>query len=325
MPSDDYPRGVNAPLIVEILRGDEVESRHEVDVVAVDADGRIQWARGVGTRSVLPRSALKPVQALPLVQSGAADVFASSDERLALACASHGGEPSHVAVVDTWPGDLDLGPEHLECGAHAPTHRPSADALVAEGVQPTARHNTCSGKHVGFLSVCRHLGIESTGYLAPTHPLHVEHLTPMVEELCGVSLRGSIPSIDGCGIPVWSMPLDRLAAGWAALGHLDAGQRVLHAMTAAPFMVAGTGRACTKLIEQGEGRLAVKTGAEGVYCGIAIESGAAVALKVRDGATRASELAIEWAMAQLGVCPPPQRRGLENWVGTPVGAIRIAG
>ncbi|GJM37609.1 MAG: asparaginase [Acidimicrobiales bacterium] len=295
-----------------------------MDVVAVDDDGRILWSRGDAERAVLPRSALKPVQAVPLVRTGLLDADPLADRRLALACASHGGEPLHVQSVDAWLADLGLDQGQLACGAHVPTHRPSADALVAAGELPTAMHNNCSGKHVGFLAVCRHADIESAGYLSPTHPLQAQHLTPIVEELCGVSLSGMVPGVDGCGIPVWSLPLDRLAAGWAALARSDEGRRIYEAMTAEPFMVAGTDRACTRLMESGAGRLAVKTGAEGVYCAIATESGAAIALKARDGATRASEIAVEWAIAELGVGDPPEPQVLRNWAGTVVGEVRIA-
>lgn len=314
---------MSAPLIVDVLRGGDVESRHEVDVVAVDTDGRILWSRGDATRPVLPRSALKPVQALPLVGSGGADADAAAVPRLAIACASHGGEPEHLAVVDAWLADVGLTAEDLECGAHPPTHRPSAEALIAAGEQPTVRHNTCSGKHVGFLSACRHLGLPTAGYPNPSHPLQALHLTPAIEECCGVTLAGSTPAVDGCGIPVWSMPLDRLAAGWASLGTSAPGRRVLDAMIAEPFMVAGTDRLCTTMIRAGAGRLVVKTGAEGVYCGVATDTGAAVALKVRDGATRAAEMAVEWAMAELAVWAPPSPAVLRNWAGTEVGAIRV--
>lgn len=156
---------MSAPLIVDVLRGGDVESRHEVDVVA-DTDGRILWFRGDATRAVLPRSAIKPVQALPLVRSGGAD--AALVPRLSIACASHGGEPEHLAVVDGWLDALGLSVDHLECGAHPPTHRPGADALIAAGGRPTARHNTCSGKHVGFLSACRHLELPTAGYPSPS-------------------------------------------------------------------------------------------------------------------------------------------------------------
>jgi L-asparaginase II len=229
-----------------------------------------------------------------------------------------------VAVVAEWLRDFGYSPDELECGAHAPTHRPSADALAAEHRSPTVLHNTCSGKHVGFLTVCRRGDIDPVGYLAPTHPLQADHVTPVVEELCGVSLAGSVPGIDGCGIPVWSMPLDRLAAGWAALGRTGEGRRIYSAMLSEPYMVAGAARACTRIIEAAGGRAVVKTGAEGVYCGMAVESGASVALKARDGATRASEMAVEWAMAELHAGNPPEPRVLRNSAGTTVGEIRIA-
>lgn len=249
------------PLIVDVLRGDAVESRHEVDVVAVDAGGRVLWSRGEATRDVLARSALKPVQAVPLVDSGAADGL--TDERLAIACASHGGELPHVAVVDAWLADIGLTAADLECGAHPPTHQPSAEALIAAGRRPTPRHNTCSGKHVGFLSACRHLDLPTAGYTVAAHPFQSRHLTPAIEECCGVSLSGTTPAVDGCGIPVWAMPLDRLAAGWASLTTSAPGRRILDAMIAEPFMVAGTDRRCTKMIRIGAGRLVVKTGARG--------------------------------------------------------------
>lgn len=315
---------MSGPLVVEVLRGTEVESRHEVDVVAVDEVGRVLWSRGDGARPVLPRSSLKPVQALPLVRSGAADAHAASVARLALSCASHGGEPAHVAEVDTWLADLGCTVADLECGAHPPTHRPSADALVAAGGQPSVVHNTCSGKHAGFLSVCRHVGLDPSGYRTPGHPLQDAWVTPATEDACGISLAGATPGTDGCGIPVWTMPLDRLAAGWASLGGHEDGRRILAAMMEAPFMVGGTDRACTRIMEAAAGRAAVKTGAEGVYCGLAIESGVAVALKVRDGATRASEPAIEWAMAEVGAGSRPRPEILRNAAGTTVGEIRIA-
>lgn len=314
---------MNPPLRVEVLRGNDVESWHDVDVVAVGGDGRWLWSRGDGDRPVLPRSALKPIQAVPLVTSGAADRFASTDERLALACASHGGEPRHVEAVAAWLIDLGFDRASLECGAHAPSHRPSADALAASGDAPTELHNTCSGKHVGFLSICSHLEIEPSGYLDPGHPLQAEYLTPAIEELCGVSLEGATPGIDGCGMPIWSMSLDRLALGWAALDESVEGRRILRSMAAEPFMVAGSGRCCTRLMTDNTG-IVVKTGAEGVYCGLALESGVAIALKARDGSTRASEAAIEWALAEFGAVSPQPPTILRNWTGTEVGSVRVA-
>lgn len=291
-------------------------------MVVVDADGQVAWSRGDAHRSVLPRSALKPVQAVPLVRSDNSD--AQTDERIAIASASHGGELDHVAAVDAWLSDLGVGAEALECGAHPPVHRPSADQMVVAAEPYTERHNTCSGKHVGFLSLCLDRGFDPVGYVIPGHPLQADLVTPAIEEFCGHSLAGTSPGVDGCGIPVWAMPLDRLANGWASLRHAVEGRRILGAMVAAPFMVGGSGRLCTRMISEGQGRVVVKTGAEGVYCGIDMTTGMAVALKARDGATRASEAAIEWTMAELGAIDRPQVKRLWNSAGTDIGSIRVA-
>lgn len=307
------------PLIIEVTRGREVESRHLVDIVAVDATGARLWARGAGERAVLPRSAIKPVQAAPVA------AIEQDPERLALAASSHGGEPVHVDVARSWLVALGLGDAALECGAHRPTHGPSADALVAAGVAPTPVHNNCSGKHIGFLALCLANGLDPGGYIHPGHPLQRDHITPTVERFCGVGLAGQTPGVDGCGIPVWSMPLERLAAGWAALAGDPAGRSVFAAMVAHPDLVAPSDAACTRLTRAGGGRVVVKTGAEGVYCGLDRESGVAVALKVRDGATRAAVAAIEWAMAELGALPAGEPTVLHNWAGVAVGEIRPGG
>lgn len=312
-------------LIVEVLRGDRIESRHLVDVVVVDASGSVVDGWGDPGRQVLARSALKPIQALPLAESGAADAWSVTEEELAIACGSHGGEPAHVAVVEAWLDRLGLDIGHLECGAHAPTHKPSAAALVVEQRFFDARHNNCSGKHCGFLCVCTHLDLPTGGYVAPEHRLHADHVTPAVEELCGLSLKDQIPTVDGCGIPVWSIPLVRLAAGWAALPSRPGGRRLLDAMTARPEMVAGTGRACTALMVEGAGRIAVKPGAEGVYCAVDLDSGVAVALKAHDGARRASEAVIAWVLGRLGVIGEQAPTMIRNWAGTEVGGFRVTG
>ena len=145
-----------------------VESRHEVDVAVVGTDGH-RSGFGQPTRGVLARSAIKPIQAFPLVATGAADAFDLPQRRVSLACASHNAEPGHVDEVTGWLAAIGLDQGALECGAHAPSHRPSADALVAAGIEPDARHNNCSGKHTGFLTVCQHLGADPTGYIGPDH------------------------------------------------------------------------------------------------------------------------------------------------------------
>ena len=319
---------MSGPLLVEVIRGGRVESLHEVDAVLLDASGRIVEAWGDATRPVMPRSAIKPIQALPLVSTGAADAFLLTDVELALACASHGGEPAHVDAVAAWLARLDLDASALACGVQVPSSVPAAAVLAAAGGEATAVHNNCSGKHMGFLTVLRHLGLPLDGYLDPGHRLQADHVTPSIERTCGVDLTAAHPGVDGCGIPVWSMPLDRLASGWAAIGAEPAGSpahRLLSAMRSEPFLVAGSARACTRLIGAATGGTVVKTGAEGVFCAVLPADGIGLALKVRDGAARAAEVAVEWILARWGRLPDPAPSLLVNHSGVHVGEVRVAG
>ncbi len=318
---------MNSPLIVEVTRGDRIESRHEVDAVVVDSLGRLVESWGEPHRAVLPRSALKPIQALPLVDTGAADAFGLTDTELALACASHQGERRHEEVVTAWLSRLPGGTNSLACGAHLPLSEEAGQALAASGRPPTAVHNNCSGKHAGFLTVIAHLGFEVDGYLDPEHPLHVDHVTPAIERTCGVDLGVGRPAIDGCGIPVWSVALDRLANGWTNLGESTAGSsahRLLSAMRAEPFMVAGTGRACTRLIGTATGGTVAKAGAEGVFCAVVPDEHIGLALKARDGGARAAEAAATWLLAHLGHLDAEPSQMLVNRAGRPVGEVRVA-
>ena len=319
------PRPSEGALVVEVVRGGEIESRHAVDAVVVDAFGAVVRSWGEPVRGILPRSAAKPLQALPLVTTSAADAFGLGDVELALACASHDGEPAHVAAVEAWLDRIGLSVEHLACGTHAPLHEASATALAADGGGPTDAHNNCSGKHVGFLTVCRHLGLPVDGYLAPDHPLQADHVTRALADACEVDLSAQVPAVDGCGIPVWSVPLDRLAAGWVGLCGGAAGARLLAAMRAEPFHVAGSTRACTRLIGACSGGTVVKTGAEGVFCAVVPDDGLGLALKVRDGASRAAVVAVECLLASLGRYGGPVGEVLHNRAGTPVGEVRVAG
>ena len=313
---------MSPPLIVEITRGGSVESRHEVDVAIVGSDGH-RSGFGKPKRPTLARSSMKPIQAFPLVATGAADAFGLADEHLALACASHNGEPRHVEVVGEWLGRLGYTVDTLECGAHRPGHQPSADTLVRGDIAPDRRHNNCSGKHSGFLTVCRHLGLEPAGYLSPDHPVQAHHVTKATEAACEIDLSGATPAVDGCGIPIWEMPLEHLALGWATLAHTDEGRRLYAAMQAEPFMVAGTERMCTRVMESTSG-IAVKTGAEGVFCGVHVESGLAWSLKARDGATRASEAALLWVMRDLGFAIDVEVEPIRNHAGVVVGGVRVS-
>lgn len=312
---------MSPPVVVEVMRGHVVESRHEVDVAVVGADGH-RSGFGQPSRSVLARSAIKPIQAFPLVATGAADAFDLAPRRVALAGASHNGEQGHVDEVTAWLAEIGLDTSALECGAHPPIHGASADALVAAGVEPDARHNNCSGKHTGFLTDCVHLGLDPTGYIRPDHPLQAQHVTKAIEAACEVSLAEATPLVDGCGIPVWEMQLDELAGGWARIAGTSEGRRIYDSMMAEPFFVAGTDRMSTRVMHAAAESIAAKGGAEGVFCGVHVESGLAWAVKARDGASRAAEAALLYVMRDLGFSVDVEVEPLTNVAGRVVGEVR---
>jgi L-asparaginase II len=290
--------------------------------------------------AVYPRSAVKPLQALVLVESGAVDAFGLGDREIALACASHGGEPRHVELVGRWIGHVGLSPAALECGVHWPYHEASQRQLAALGGEPTTLHNNCSGKHAGFLTVARHLGIDHSDYVAADHPLQ-RLVRAALAEMCDLDAESLPYGIDGCAIPTYAMPLRAVALGMARLarpddlpaGRQQAARRICAAMSAEPFLVAGSGRYCTELMTALGPRAVVKTGAEGVYTAALPELGLGVALKCDDGASRAAELMMTAVLRHLGVfdreaatrAPALERVVIRNRQGTEVGALRPTG
>jgi L-asparaginase II len=288
-----------SPVVIEAWRGAMAESRHRGLYAVVDTQGKIVDSAGDPERRVYPRSAIKPLQALPLIETGAADAFDVSTKELALACASHGGEPQHVGVVEPWLRRIGLSERDLECGAHAPSHAPSAKALTAAGRKPDAMHNNCSGKHTGMLTACVHLREPTSGYIKRDHP-HQQRVFRALEKMCGVPLADAPEGIDGCGLPQLGIPLAALARAYArfgapdalARGRADACRRLAAAMLAHPLMLAGTGRFCTRATVAAGGKALVKTGAEGVYVAAIPAKGLGIALKIEDGAARAAEVLI---------------------------------
>ena len=315
---------MNNPLVVEVTRGATIESVHLVDVALVDNTGNLVEGWGESSRPTLPRSALKPIQATPLITEGIADSESLTAQQLAVACSSHNGEARHVEVVDRWLEVLGFSHNVLECGAHPPANPEAARDLMLSGIQPDSRHNNCSGKHTGFVSLSKHFDLDVSGYIAPDHPVMKNFVTPAIEDFCRIDLSDQVPGVDGCGVPVWSIPLSHLAGGWSQLRARGSGQRLLQAMVAEPFLVAGTDRACTRLMEAASGDAAVKTGAEGVFCGVDLREGFAFALKVRDGQARAAEVAVEWLLDRLGCVEFAAPQTLKNWAGTSVGEIRVS-
>lgn len=308
-------RDIMTPVGVEVWRGERVESRHRVALAVVDAAGRSLLEAGDVAAPVYPRSAIKPLQALPLIESGAADARAVSAEELALACASHGGEAMHVERVAAWLARLELDASNLACGAHPPLHRPTAEAMLCEGREPTRLHNNCSGKHTGMLATALHLGAPVEGYERREHEVQRR----IEDVLCRMSGERELvrPGVDGCGVPAWCLPLRGLALAFARFaapeglehGRGEAARRITDAMRTHPGLVAGTGRCCTAVMEALPGVL-VKTGAEGVFVAALPGRGIGVALKAEDGAGRAAEVAVLAVLDALGALDEAARERL---------------
>jgi L-asparaginase II len=327
---------VSNPFIAESTRGSLVESRHRGSIAVADAAGSLVFAFGDVETPVFPRSAVKALQALILVESGAADRFGLGDAELALACASHSGEPAHVEGVLRMLARAGLDASALACGAHWPGHAPSAQALARADGHATALHNNCSGKHAGFLCASRALGVDHRSYMEPAHPVQRAVKTAF-ENLAGVVIPDEHRAIDGCTVPTWAMPLAALACAFArfatgqglAAERAKAARRLIAACAAKPWHVAGTGRFCTRVIEHFRERVFVKTGAEGVFCGALPAEGLGIAIKCDDGGARAAEVAMAAMIARhlpldekdRIALDPLLRPALRNWNGIEVGAV----
>ena len=328
---------MNNPILVEVLRGTLVESRHRGAVAVADADGATVLAIGDVTTPIFPRSAVKALQALPLVETGAADAYGFGDEELALACASHSGEAGHVAGVTRMLAKAGLDAAALRCGAHWPMAQ-SAVAAVARTGEPSALHNNCSGKHAGFLCVACAKGIDHADYWEPQHPVQRE-VRAVLEDLTGAALSEDRRAIDGCSVPTWAIPLQNLARGFAKFGtgqglapeRARAAARLREACAQKPWHVAGTGRFCTEIMQLFGARVFVKTGAEGVYCGALPELGLGIALKCDDGAGRAAQAVMAAVIARFlplndaerAALAPFVRPTLRNWNGFAIGSLRV--
>lgn len=298
----------NAVPLVELHRAEFLESLHHGHAVVCDTKGHIVESWGDPSAVVLPRSSVKMIQALPLITSGAADARGLDTAQLALACASHQGAPEHVQAVNAWLADLGLTDDDLRCGPQTSRDPDLRREMIKGDEEPCQVHNNCSGKHAGFLTLAQHLGA-GPEYIDPDHPVQ-QGVRRVFEEVTGETSPGF--GIDGCSAPNFATSMHGLARamGWFAgagtrSGALDrAAERLVAAMYARPDMVAGRGRACTLLMRAAAEPVAFKTGAEGVFIAILPKRGLGVAVKIADGATRASECAIAAILCRLGVLDP---------------------
>jgi L-asparaginase II len=332
------------PMLVDVLRGTAIESIHCGALAVLDADGAVVASLGDIDRPIFPRSAVKVLQALPLVASGAADKLGLVDEELAIVCASHGGEAAHVQTAARMLAKAGLDASALECGAHWPYEDGALKALAAQGLQPTALNNNCSGKHSGFLCLAcaLHDGGDlrnyARGYVKADHPV-MREVTAAIAAATSYDLSNTPSGTDGCSIPTFAIPLRHLAHAFARVGsgiglsasHADAARRLRAAVAKAPFMVGGTGRFDTRVMQRLGARVFTKVGAEGVFCAALPERGLGVAIKMDDGNnSRASEVvmaAVIEAFVSLDDGDATFMRSisdmpLKNWNGIEVGRLR---
>lgn len=320
--------------VLEVWRGGLLECTHQGHAVICDAKGVVEsW--GNPEAVIFPRSSAKMIQALPLIETGAADARGLTDRHLALACASHEGADLHVGMAGRWIADLGLTEADLRCGAHEPDNRAERDRLIRAGEQPCQLHNNCSGKHSGFLTVTQHLKA-GPEYIEIDHPLQ-RAIRAATEETTGESVAGW--GVDGCSAPNFAMSVAGLARSMATFANAREGHgaresamhRLTRAMASHPELVSGEGRACTELMRAMDGRVALKGGAEAVYVAIVPEKGLGIALKIVDGGERGSRAAIAALLARIGVLDPAHPAAVKrmvgvqrNWRGLETGFYRMA-
>ena len=334
------------PVLAEALRGGIVESFHRGALAVVDAGGKLHTALGDIERPVFPRSAVKVLQALPLVASGAAERLGLTDEELALACASHGGEPMHTRTAAAMLAKAGVDASALECGTHWPYFDAAIKALAAAGQTPTALNNNCSGKHAGFICLgCamadgRDVSAFVHGYIAPEHPV-MREVTASLQSTTGWDLAQTPRGVDGCSIPTYAIPLRHLAHAFAKVAtglglagdQARAAQRLRQAVAKAPQMVSGTGRFDTRVMQHFGERVFCKVGAEGMYCAALPELGLGLAIKMDDGNTaRAAEVVMAAMIERLLPLADEDRAfmqgmshmAIKNWNGIEVGTLQAS-
>lgn len=294
--------------MAKVTRGGITESLHAGHVAVSDAEGRVVMSIGDASTVSYMRSASKPIQAVPVVSTGAFARFGFTSRELAIMTASHSGEPEHVSVVRSVLAKIGLDEQDLHCGTHAPFHQPTAEATLA-GHMPFAEVQcNCSGKHSAMLALAVALGLPPESYWDPRHPVQ-QLILDEVSQFTGIPRDVIHTGIDGCGVPVFAVPLRTMAMAYARLvtgealsqARAEAGLAICRAMMENPFMVAGTGRVCTQLMEAFPHRLVAKSGAEGVYCMGLPELGLGVAIKVQDGSSRAMGPVCVAVLQRLGV------------------------
>lgn len=297
-----------------------MENKHRGHVAVVDRRGKLLFRAGDPYHKTFWRSSAKPVQALPVVQEGAAGRFGISPRELSLFCASHNGEIFHTETVKGVFAKLGLPYTLLQCGVHPPFHKETAKALILAGEEPSVLHSNCSGKHSGMLTLVAHLGLDSSTYLDLNHPLQ-QMILDYIAAMTNYPRTDIAIGIDGCGVPVHGLPLYNMALAYGRLvqpedlgaERAEACRQVTGAMLAHPEMVSGSEGFCTKLMQVGKGNIVAKGGAAGLYCVGIVGRGIGIAVKCEDGASRGREPVVVEVLSQLGHLSSDQVEALKDF------------
>lgn len=306
-------------ILVHVTRGGMAESIHRGDLVAVDTRGNQIYHLGDPYKKTYWRSAAKPLQILPLVEAGGLERFDFSGEELALLTSSHGGEELHVAAAKNILGKLSQTANVLECGIIPPMYQRAANKILKEGGQFSTLNHPCCGKHAAMIALSIIRDYTIAGYSSPTHPVQHEMLRT-IADITGLMPKDIAIGIDGCGVPVFGLPLFNMAVAYAHLSQpalcpeprRTALGKIASAMTAHPFYVAGTKRLDTELLEATKGRILGKLGAEGVYCVSIMNEGIGIALKIEDGNSRAIDPVIIGVLNHMNLLNQDEMEALRS-------------
>ncbi|MGG3466922.1 asparaginase [Neobacillus pocheonensis] len=310
------------PKAIQVFRGEHLESTHDLHVAVVNNEGKLLYSYGNPNRLTFPRSSMKPFQAVPLVETGAASRFHYSQADLSLSCASHSGEKIHRDTVLNILNRIGLAEEALQCGTHIPRDMESYKQLIREGKELTPVFSNCSGKHSGMLTTAVHMNEDVSTYREIYHPVQ-ERILEVIQEICEIPREQIQLSVDGCGVPVHQLPLNRVALGFAKLAnpvgkHATALEIIRNAMIQHPEMVGGTERFDTDLMRGFNARIVAKAGAEAVQCLGLVEEGIGIAIKVEDGGARATSVAAVGVLKQLRLGNEQIFEALRDYVHAPV-------
>jgi L-asparaginase II len=308
-------------LDVLVTRGPAVEARHQVHAAVVGPDDALLALAG-DPEVISPwRSCAKPLQVHPFVADGHLDATGWGQRELALACASHGGEPEHVALAEAMLDSIGLQESSLACGPHLPLAERGARWLAEHGTSATRLHNNCSGKHAAMLAAARQCGLPTEGYERPDHPLQVR-IRQRLARWTGLDNGALDVGTDGCGVPVFILTLRQMARAYAALADAarneSASARILDAMATYPDLVGGTDRFDTVLMRATGGSVIAKVGAEGVHTVLIRDRRIGLAVKVGDGHARAQYPAVLRLLQHLDALPAELPPALQAILVTPV-------